>query len=236
MLKEEYPTPSKLYSKIYSVFCKTFRTNSTTKASGRKSRIVPCTEDHLPEHIDFTKSKFIYLHGYLVILHCIEDEILKYYLLLDLEEFLRKHVQFYWMKVLCESRDMYLKYLLDQEVLGRRDFFGNYCCRKNLLTCWYSIKFRFKTRICPKRVQRHRGYRDKGNLPKLDEKVRREELQKDVWMLEEQLEEERIYLQQEEEIQLLRNYLQGNGFLLESHKIKFRFIRKDENYEERNDS
>lgn len=229
MLNDKNSSLSDLNSQIYEVVRAAFgESSSAKKASEIPSRITPNAEGELPEKVVFLCRKYIALHGYLILLHYTEDELLRWYLRLDLEDFLRTNFQFYWMSVLTEDRQLYLKYLQDQQWISARGFFGNICCKNNLVTCWRSIVIRFEKRIKPKRLQRHRGYRDKGTLPSLDERVRREEAKNDAWLREEQLEQEERLLQQEEDIRLFRNYLRGNGSLLESHKFKFRLTKKGE--------
>lgn len=223
---------SDLNSRIYEVVRATFAENlSARKASEVPSRIVPNERGQFPESVVFLSQKFIELLGYLILLHYVDDDILRCYLRLDLEEHLRKNCQFYWLSVLSEEREFLLKWLLAQKTITSRGFFGNICCSRNLVVCWESIKFRFERRIRPKRVQRHRGYRDKGTLPDPDERIRREEAKNDSWLKEEQLKMEERYILQEKNIRLFRNYLSGNGSLEESLNIEFRLLKGGKVYE-----
>lgn len=67
-------------------------------------------------------------------------------------------------------RGLTLVWLLDTSLLSTRDFFGNILNSKNIRKALVSIKPIMYTKRKPKRVQRHRGYRDKGTLRKNSEK------------------------------------------------------------------
>lgn len=221
-------TDQELLSRMYSVFTDCFRLISRTKTGSEMlSRIVPNGNDSSVDRVDFLSRKFKDILGYLIIYHCADDEILKTYLFLDLEQFLRRNSQFYWTVALLKSKEYFARWLLDQQIISQRAFFGNICCIDHLRQCWNSIKFRFEKRIRPKRTIRHRGYRDKGTLPALDSKVRREEEQKDCILLEEQIRAEELYVQQTEEIRLLEDYLSGGGTLEETLQVKFRILKEE---------
>lgn len=67
-------------------------------------------------------------------------------------------------------RGLTLVWLLDTSLLSTRDFFGNILNSRNIRKALLSIKPIMYTKRKPKRVQRHRGYRDKGTLRKDSEK------------------------------------------------------------------
>jgi hypothetical protein len=225
---------SELNSRIYEVFARTFSEETKSKKAAEVlSRIVPNEEVVLPERIKFSGRKYQELLGYLIILHYVDDELLQWYIRIDLELFLIKNFQFYWLSVLTEEREFLLKWLLNQRTITSRTFFGNICCKKNLIRCWNLIKIRFSTRIRPKRTQRHRGYRDKGTLPALDVRILRKELDKDVYLREEQQKIEKTRLLQENNIRLFRSYLEQDGSLEERLLQEFRIIPKEETEDER---
>lgn len=225
---------SELNSRIYEVFARTFSEETKSKKAAEVlSRIVPNGRVNLPERIKFSGRKYQELLGYLIILHYVDDELLRWYIRIDLEHFLLKNFQFYWLSVLTEDREFLLKWLLNQRTITSRTFFGNICCRKNLIRCWNLIKIRFEARIRPKRTQRHRGYRDKGTLPALDVRILRKELDKDVYLREEQQKIEETRLLQEKNIRLFRSYLEQDGSLEERLLQEFRIIPKEETEDER---
>lgn len=225
---------SELNSRMYEVFARTFSEEmKSKKAAEVLSRIVPNEQVVLPERIKFSGRKYQELLGYLIILHYVDDELLQWYIRIDLELFLIKNFQFYWMSVLTEERVFFLKWLLNQRTITSRTFFGNICCKKNLIRCWNLIKIRFSTRIRPKRTLRHRGYRDKGTLPALDVQILRKELDKDVYLREEQQKIEETRLLQENNIRLFRSYLEQDGSLEERLLQEFRIIPKEETEDER---
>lgn len=225
---------SELNSRMYEVFARTFSEEmKSKKAAEVLSRIVPNEQVVLPERIKFSGRKYQELLGYLIILHYVDDELLRWYIRIDLEHFLLKNFQFYWLSVLTEDREFLLKWLLNQRTITSRTFFGNICCKKNLIRCWNLIKIRFSTRIRPKRTLRHRGYRDKGTLPALDVQILRKELDKDVYLREEQQKIEETRLLQENNIRLFRSYLEQDGSLEERLLQEFRIIPKEETEDER---
>jgi len=225
---------SELNSRIYEVFARTFSEDTKSKKAAEVlSRITPNGEVHLPEGIKFSGRKYQELLGYLIILHYVDDELLHWYIRVDLEHFLLKNFQFYWLSVLTEDREFLLRWLLNQRTITMRTFFGNICCRKNLILCWNLIKIRFESRIRPKRKQRHRGYRDKGTLPALDIRILRKELDKDIYLQIDHQKIEELRLLQETNIRLFRSYLQQGGSLEERLLQEFRINPKEENKDER---
>jgi len=82
---------------------------------------------------------------------------------LNLERF-SKVPDFYYLKFLLENKGTMLKFLIDTTMFSSRDFWGNICNKKNSKIFYklYSPKFSSKSK--PKKVQRARGYKDKGTL------------------------------------------------------------------------
>lgn len=83
---------------------------------------------------------------------------------LELREIWEESEEFLFPAMLLESKGQMLLFLLETRNYHTRDFFSNIINEeivKNLLRLVAPV---YKTRSKPKRVQRHRGYRDKGTL------------------------------------------------------------------------
>lgn len=82
---------------------------------------------------------------------------------LNLEKF-SNVPDFYFLKFLLKNKGTMLNFLMDTTMLSSRDFWGNICNKKNskIFHKLYSPKFSSKSK--PKKVQRARGYKDKGTL------------------------------------------------------------------------
>lgn len=69
-------------------------------------------------------------------------------------------------ELLLVRKEVAIGWLLVQDEMSDSDLWGNLLCPKRPLLSWFNsqyVKFEFKTRKA-KKVQRHRGYRDKGTL------------------------------------------------------------------------
>lgn len=79
-----------------------------------------------------------------------------------------------FLELLLKGKGQALCFLLDTSLWHSRDFFGNIVTPNNLKQSILSFRPKMQTRRRPKRVQRHRGYRDKGTL-------RRDSDKHDLW-------------------------------------------------------
>lgn len=71
------------------------------------------------------------------------------------------------LEFFLDSKGEMLTFLIETNLWHTRDFFGNlYSVKRLQKLLRYKLRFKFKDRKRPKRVQRHRGYRDKGTLRK----------------------------------------------------------------------
>ena len=92
-----------------------------------------------------------------------------------------------FLEILLESKGQCFCWILDTKRFSTRSFFGNIFNSRTINHALRNIKPCFRTRRRSKRVQRHRGYRDKGTL-------RREVDKHDLWyssILQQKIEEER---------------------------------------------
>lgn len=105
----------------------------------------------------------------------------------SLEKLLEKSPEFQWMLVLLDSKEIFLIWFIENDIYHSREFFGNVLDDESRRRRIKSLHFQYADKKKPKRRVHHRGYRDKGTLPSLDSKIRKEELAKDAWNTEEQL-------------------------------------------------
>lgn len=87
----------------------------------------------------------------------------------ELQEICDKNPEAIWLHFLIKEKGLMYNYLCDTKLWSTRDFFGNILTKKRLNKIKYLYSLKFKTKKKPKRVQRHRGYRDKGTLRNIHE-------------------------------------------------------------------
>lgn len=83
---------------------------------------------------------------------------------LELQEVADRNPEVEILHFLLQGKGLMFCYLCDTNLWSTRDFFGNILNEKKLKRIQTFFAYRFKTKRRPKRVQRHRGYRDKGTL------------------------------------------------------------------------
>lgn len=88
---------------------------------------------------------------------------------LSIEEEIR-NTDLDFLALMLENKGQCLCFLLETSLWSTRDWFGNLLTLSNLKTALGSLKPSLKSRRKPKRIQRHRGYRDKGTLRKESDK------------------------------------------------------------------
>lgn len=81
---------------------------------------------------------------------------------MSIEEILSEDINY--IQVLLFNKGEMKCFLCDTKLWHTRDFFGNILTSKKLRQSLNSVHPVYKTKRRPKRVQRHRGYRDKGTL------------------------------------------------------------------------
>lgn len=122
-----------------------------------------------------------------ILYHYLPDEI-RFLLKLAIEENINSDTWF--LRLLLDTKGQMMCFLIDTKLWHTRDFFGNIFNTKSIKHALLSIKPVRKTKRKPKRVQRHRGYRDKGTL-------RLESDKHDLWyssVRQNQIEQDRITL------------------------------------------
>lgn len=85
-------------------------------------------------------------------------------LVMDLQEKWKDKDDSILGELLLRSKGHCLNFLLETSLWHTRDFFGNVITRDNLELALSKVVPALSTRKKPRRVQRHRGYRDKGTL------------------------------------------------------------------------
>lgn len=189
----------------------------------------------LPVGVIFLSSKFKMLISYLLILYYYPlDESLYCYLYLDLEDLLKENSSAYWLTVLLENREIFLKYLEVQETMTEQQFFSGICNTKNLSEAINQIQLRFEEKFHkPKRLIRRKGYRDKGSLGSVSSSALKQEMKNDFYLtlLQYQKEEEEIL--RSETCTLLREHLLEGRVLTDELLVDFK-IKKGKNYEQTN--
>jgi hypothetical protein len=198
----------------------------TQKASPYNTRKVESNRSVVGEH--FQRQSFYFLLGYIVLLHFYPtDEKHFCYLYLDLQDHILKNHDSFWLSVLLENKDIFLLWLEEQKTITEDAFFGNIVNQDRLIDIMNSITIVFEERLRrPKRVIRHRGYRDKGSLPKDSQGVIREEESKDIFLsiLQYQIEEKSELRRLE--CELLRKHYLEERKLSDEQLIKFKILKR----------
>lgn len=82
---------------------------------------------------------------------------------LEIEKLVENSEDLCWIRLLIQSKAHCLLFLQETKLWHTRDFFGNIFNEKELKKALGSLVFEFESTKRPRRVQRHRGYRDKGS-------------------------------------------------------------------------
>lgn len=82
---------------------------------------------------------------------------------LEILEIIKNSEDLGWIALLLQSEGHCKIFLCETKLWHTRDFFGNYLTTKDLKSALNSIYFQLESTKRPRRVQRHRGYRDKGS-------------------------------------------------------------------------
>lgn len=85
---------------------------------------------------------------------------------LEIQELVETNEDLDWLRFLIQSETYCYLWLIETQKWNVREFFGNYLTKNNLTKALKSIRFKFRTTSSPTRVQRRRGYKDKGSLKK----------------------------------------------------------------------
>jgi hypothetical protein len=96
------------------------------------------------------------------------------------------------------------------------------------------IRKRFIRTSRPKRLQRHKGYRDKGTLPSIDERALRLGITEDVTFQEKQNKREEYLSSKELYLECHRSWLKSLGSSLDPDSCKF-YLKEDYNYDRKID-
>jgi len=107
---------------------------------------------------------------------------------LALQEYCDKNPEVFWLHFLLQGKGLMYNFLCMTNLWSTRDFFGNILTKKRSKKFLNLFSFVFKTRKKPKRVLRHRGYRDKGTLKEIHEYHSFASFTKEMNELEEQRE------------------------------------------------
>lgn len=85
----------------------------------------------------------------------------------ELQEIINNNEDLDWLRFLIQSEAHCYIWLLETQKWSSRHFFGNICTQQQITKALKSIKFEFQRTSKPTRVQRRRGYKDKGSLKKV---------------------------------------------------------------------
>lgn len=75
-----------------------------------------------------------------------------------------KNEDFWFLAIMLESKASMKNFLVETRLWSSRDFFGNILTEEHLDKLFTYFFPLYQTKRRPRRVQRHRGYRDKGSL------------------------------------------------------------------------
>lgn len=85
----------------------------------------------------------------------------------ELRELIESNDDLDWLRFLIQSETHCYLWLLETKKWSTREFFGNICTKQQITKALKSMKFEFQKTSKPTRVQRRRGYKDKGSLKKV---------------------------------------------------------------------
>lgn len=90
--------------------------------------------------------------------------LLRWSMLDKLKELDPESEKYLEVEICLRSRGLCLSWLQETSLYHTRDFFGNVLTDSRIRRCRHFFAAEFKTKRRSKRIQRHRGYRDKGSL------------------------------------------------------------------------
>lgn len=187
----------------------------------------------LPVGVNFLSRKYKKLIEYLLILHYFPLERSVFcYVYLDLQDLLEE-TEAFWLSVLLD-KDLFLKYLVVQETMTEQQFFSGICNVSYLQEALRQIVFRFEEKLQkPKRLIRHKGYRDKGSLGQISTQALRRGVQEDFYLTIAQFQIEEEQILKSELCTLLEEFLREGRVLTDETLVLFK-IKKGEVQNERN--
>lgn len=226
--KEKFASYPDISEPVLNCFANSFRKSEEDNLAEAEGVLTRALKDNRGlEEIQFLGKRKKQLLGYLIILHCVKDQTLWYYLYLDLKEFLVENEEFFFYSLLTEEEYFY-KYLYEQEQISTESFFSNICCKENLRNCWKLILFRFQSRLnktSKPAVSRRRGYHDHGALRDYSSTAYLEEEGKDFSTRDLMLEIEDKRLNRDKELHLLEEHFKEGTELTDDLLLKFRIRR-----------
>lgn len=190
-----------------------------------------------PDGVRFLGKKWRTVMGIILILHYTRENIFSYIIRAEFEVWLENEPNWYWCLALLANKENFLTYLIKQQQMSEKQFFSSICCKDQIVSSLHSIQFLFERFRTPQRTVRRRGYRDKGTLPPLDERIRRKILLEAPELTLDQSDLEERKNERKSEVLLLSRYLSEGQELSDELRSKFRLERrcKDERYPQKED-
>jgi len=184
----------------------------------------------LPVGVSFQSRKYKKLISYLIVFYYYPIEETVYcYMYLDLLDLLNK-TESYWLTVLLENKELFLKYLEKQETMTEQQFFSGICNTKNILETLAQVQLRFEEKLHkPKRLVRRKGYRDKGSLGTVSSSVLKKEIKNDFYLTLAQFRKEEREILRSENCSLLRDYLLEGRVLTDESLVEFKLKKGNKN-------
>lgn len=229
-----------LDTRIRKIILSTSKKSRSTLDLHRSCRGMDLASDELPTGLSFSTKRLKHLIGYLILYHYYPFEASVYcYYHLDLQDHLEES-ESYWLSVLIEDKELFLKWLAKQKIVTVQQFFAGIVNEENLLYLLETIKFSFEEKLkSPKRVIRRKGYRDKGSRGPDDSRALNEELRDDFYLTLYQFEQEEKIRVRHQESLLLKEHLNEGRVLTDELMLRFRLIevkKGEQNEQSNNDS
>lgn len=214
-----------LDTRIRKIILSTSKKSRSTLDLHRSCRGSSLASDELPTGLSFSIRRLKPLIGYLILYHYYPFEASVYcYYHLDLQDHLEGS-ESYWLSVLIEDKELFLKWLAKQKIVTVQQFFAGIVNEENLLYLLETIKFSFEEKLkSPKRVIRRKGYRDKGSRGPDDSRALNEELRDDFYLTLYQFEQEEKIRVRHQESLLLKEHLNEGRVLTDELMLRFRLI------------
>lgn len=155
---------SNFNSQVFCVQLDSLLANLSEKHSELLSRIVPSALQGKFENSFVFKQRSLDFLVRVSILSWYVPEELGILLRFQVQERITNNANLDWLQLLLDSKSQMLLFLLDTKLWHTRDFFGNLLNDKLITNTLVSITPKFESKKRPNRPERHRGYRDHGNL------------------------------------------------------------------------
>jgi hypothetical protein len=175
----------------------------------------------------FLSKRYRDLIGYLILFHYYPIEETHFcYLYIDLQDHIKEIPESFWLSVLLENKELFLKWLVKQQTMTEGEFFGSIANENNLNYLMSKIVIQFEEKLRrPRKVIRRKGYKDKGSRANDSTLAIRQEESIDIYLTLNQLRIEEQREIRSLKLILFREYLDEDRKLSDEDLVTFKILK-----------